>query len=689
MVVVTNRPLAARATAVALLAVTLAIAASATVLDVLAAASGRNAPVASGWFATIPGVAMAVTGALVMRARPWHRVAVAMLCFGVAAAGYGFASAWVNAGVTTRGGLPGVYEALVVNQRLDAVLLLAIVVVFSLFPDGRLPRAIVPRALAVAAIVAAIVVLVTELLMPWRVIAEHVGRPDVVIARHFERPWGLELTAAAWAAIAPAVIALAFAAILAVFASLLGRGVGADLELKRQLRWIGWAAGVLVVALILWPFVPYVLGLVAMLAAFVVMCVAIGIAITRRRLGSIDRVLGWTILYALLVAAVVLIDVVLLAVVGALLGETTTAIVSAVLVLLVFAPLREPLLAGIQRLVYGRRGDPYGVVARLADELEHADDADDQLASLADTIARSFGSSFVRVRIEEADGRVLTATHGRGGEPTTVLPLAYRGQRIGELELSTPRRTRLSRRDERLLADVVRQAAAAVRATAAGAALQRSREELVIAREAERERLRRDIHDGLGPALAAIKVRIDAARNVARHDLEEADRILETASRGVTEAVRDIRRIVHDLRPPTLDDLGFAKAIEQACEPVGPDGPDVVLSLSAPDPLPAAVEVAAYRIVAEALRNARRHARAGRVDVRVSAEPGTLVVEIADDGRGLDEASPPGVGLRSMRERTTELGGAFAVGARSTGGTVVRAELPLRSSGAEPGAAHA
>jgi Signal transduction histidine kinase len=237
------------------------------------------------------------------------------------------------------------------------------------------------------------------------------------------------------------------------------------------------------------------------------------------------------------------------------------------------------------------------------------------------------------------------------------------------------RRTRLSRRDERLLADVVRQAAAAVRANRLNAELQRSREELVAAREEERQRLRRDVHDGLGPALASVKVRIDAARNVGARDPRRADEILEVASQTLTDAVADIRRIVHDLRPPTLDDLGLRSALERACDSWAGSGPAVTLDYRLTETPPPAVEVAVYRIASEALTNARRHAGARGIRVTVAEDGPAVVVEVVDDGAGIDDAAPAGVGLKSMRARAAELGGDLTV---STGpaGTTIRATLP-------------
>ena len=226
---------------------------------------------------------------------------------------------------------------------------------------------------------------------------------------------------------------------------------------------------------------------------------------------------------------------------------------------------------------------------------------------------------------------------------------------------------------------------AAARASSLAAQLQDSREQLVAAREEERRRLRRDLHDGLGPSLGAVVLRIDTARNLAGAGrAEESDRVLRQARDDVAAALADVRRLVHDLRPPALDDLGLTGAVRQQAERVLPPSVDATVTAADDGELPAAVEVAAYRIASEALANAARHARASRVDVRLEREDGALVVTVADDGVGIPPGAPAGVGLVSLRERAAELGGSCTVECPAGGGTVVRAVLPA-SGGSRDG----
>jgi signal transduction histidine kinase len=234
-----------------------------------------------------------------------------------------------------------------------------------------------------------------------------------------------------------------------------------------------------------------------------------------------------------------------------------------------------------------------------------------------------------------------------------------------------------------ILEDLRRQAGLAAGALRQTGELQRlnaelslTRESLVSAREEERRRLRRDLHDGLGPTLASLGLRLEAARNLLRRDPERADALLAETAEQMYEAIADIRRLVYELRPPALDELGLEGALRQLA--LRQAGTRVrVETESALPALPAAVEVAAYRIVQEALSNAVRHGQARDCAIRLALRDGGLELSILDDGRGLPEAIVAGVGLRSMRERAAELGGSLALSRPENGGTEARARLPL------------
>jgi len=210
------------------------------------------------------------------------------------------------------------------------------------------------------------------------------------------------------------------------------------------------------------------------------------------------------------------------------------------------------------------------------------------------------------------------------------------------------------------------------------AELQRARERLVAAREEERRRLRRDLHDGLGPALAGAALKVEAAENLLETDAETASGLLDDARAEIQDAVADVRRLVYALRPPALDELGLVGALREQAERLEV-GERVRVEVDAPeglDSLPAAVEVAAYRIALEAMTNVARHAQAHACVVRISVN-GALELEISDDGHGLPTDYRAGVGISSMRERAEELGGTCGVEQVDGHGTRVLACLPL------------
>jgi signal transduction histidine kinase len=237
-------------------------------------------------------------------------------------------------------------------------------------------------------------------------------------------------------------------------------------------------------------------------------------------------------------------------------------------------------------------------------------------------------------------------------------------------------RAMLSRRDQGLLVDLVRQAAIAIRAGLLAAEVQESRERLVLGREDDRRRIRRDLHDGLGPALGGVALRLDAAGNAVGSDPDRARELVRLARTEVSDALDDVRRLVHDLRPPALDDLGLEAAVRQQAERLRPELA-VTVHAEALAGLPAAVEVAAYRTVAEALTNVVKHAGAASATVSMLRTSGALSVEVRDDGRGIADDVTAGVGLLSMRERAEELGGQCHVSCPPGGGTTVHAWLPF------------
>jgi signal transduction histidine kinase len=273
------------------------------------------------------------------------------------------------------------------------------------------------------------------------------------------------------------------------------------------------------------------------------------------------------------------------------------------------------------------------------------------------------------------------ATAGTPEGAATRVPLRHRGGEVGAITVTPrPGERSLDERDAELVAALADSAAPAVAALQLTDSLQQAREDLVAAREEERRRVRRDLHDGVGAALAGVRLQLDSARDLVEDPL--GAKLLDAAADGLGEAVADLRAVTDDLRPPALDDLGLEASLARLADRLRTPALQVDLSVAELPPLPAAVDVACYRIAAEALANAARHAQATRVAVRVEVEDGELRLWVGDDGSGLP-ATPRqrGLGLASMRQRAEEVGGRFELTSGATG-TAVSVALPVTAVGA-------
>ncbi len=482
---------------------------------------------------------------------------------------------------------------------------------------------------------------------------------------------------------------------------------------RRQIRWVAFGTTVAVTAqvglmvadgafpVLTRPDVPALVWdltfFTGVTLAFLLVPISIGVAIQRYQLWDIDVVINRTLVYGSLTAIVIGLYVLVVGGLGALLqgrGNVLISLAAAGLVAVLFAPLRARLQRGVNRLMYGERDDPHAVISRLGQRLEATLAPDAVLPTIVQTVTDALRIPFAAIELRRAGELALVASAGQPVGEATRLPLTYRGELVGEMVLGgRPGEQAFGIADRRLLEDLARQAGVAVHALrlrdeALGLAadLQRSRERLVTAREEERRRLRRDLHDGLGPQLAALTMKAEAARDLLTTDPAMTGRLLAEIIEQMQASVTDIRRLVYALRPPALDDLGLVGAL-RAHATLHNQG-RLRVTVEAPDtlpPLPAAVEVAAYRIAQEALANAARHSGARSCTVRLEAEEDGLYVEVSDEDKGIPGDRKAGVGLSSMRERTAELGGSLVIEPLPTGGTRVRARLPYTLSDADRG----
>lgn len=406
---------------------------------------------------------------------------------------------------------------------------------------------------------------------------------------------------------------------------------------------------------------------------------SLAIAVMRFRLWDIDLIVNRALVFTLLSGSVVAIYVLSVVLLGALFhtsGNFIVSLIATALVAVFFQPLRDRLQRGVNRLIYGERDDPYAVLSRLGERLEAVLAPEAILPTIVETVAQALKVPFVAIALKQDDAFRTVAAYGRAADEPLVLPLNHQSEMIGQLILA--RRSpgeEFSSADWQLLENIAREAGVAAHAVRLTVDLQRSRERLVTAREEERRRIRRDLHDGLGPALASLAMQADNAREWTRTDPARVDAALVDITTKTQAALSDIRRLVYDLRPPALDELGLVGALRQSVANV-PNGLHV--EIDTPDSLPplsAAVEVAAYRIAQEALNNVVLHSHARNCMVRFSVAD-TLELEICDDGVGLPPDVRAGVGLISIRERASEVGGNCSIESCDGKGTRVIARLP-------------
>lgn len=358
-------------------------------------------------------------------------------------------------------------------------------------------------------------------------------------------------------------------------------------------------------------------------------------------------------------------------------GSTAVAFVATGLVAVLFQPLRMRLQTAVNRLMYGQRDDPVGMLTHLAQRLEMVDSPERILPTVVETIATTLKLPHVSLWLPQTDTQwEPTAVFGPQTDDLHMIPLLHQNQEIARLFVA-PRGPgeRFSREDERLLATIAQLSATTVQAAQLTFELQQSRQQLVASREEERRRLRRDLHDGLGPVLAAVALQADTARDLTDSDPEETKLILNSIMDQAQTAVIDVRQLVYGLHPPALDELGLVGALRQSFQAYQHQ---LLIRFEAADlpPLPAAVEVAAYRIVQEAVNNVVKHAKAQKCAVSITVAAGLRLV-IEDKGVGMGATAVSGIGLISMKEGAAELGGSCVIQSLPKGGTRVTAVLPL------------
>jgi signal transduction histidine kinase len=638
---------------------------------VLAVSDGRGVDAAFG----IGGVAFAVVGALVVWQRPENRLGP-LFCAGsvaltVLSAG-GVYSRYAAAHPAA--GLPGgVAVSWLADVAAIPTMTLFAGIIPQLFPNGRvLSRRWRPPLWCGWAFI--VLATVGNALTPQKL--ESVpGRGN---------PYAVPGLSGLWSTMIAVSAPLGFIALVSSLVTLTLRWRRSHGDERQQLKWFLGGVTLLPVPLLLHDAVPTFSDALISLALLVIP-VLLGVAILRFRLYDLNLVVRRAAAYAVVSALVAGIYLGIVAAVEASVGRGASSgehVIAAVAAAALFQPLRALVQRIIDQVFYGDRLRPYEVMNRIGRQLEHAVVPESVLPGVVTAVSDALRVPYVAVELDDGAHRsTLAAEHGVRPARVEEFRLTYQTETVGRL-LVAPRAVGrpLEPVDRQLLADLARHVGVAAHAVRATLALQRSRADLITAREEERRRLRRDLHDGLGPTLAGVTLGLAAARAQLRSSPDDADALLGTLVGQAEQAIADIRRVVYGLRPPALDEFGLVRALELQVQQLATTAPSLAVNVEVlgetASCLPAAVEVAAFRIVSEALSNVVRHAEATTCSVQLSLN-GAVEVIVSDDGRGLPADHRAGVGVTGMRERADELGGRLTIEPGKGRGTVVHARLPI------------
>ncbi|WP_448616547.1 sensor histidine kinase [Modestobacter sp. URMC 112] len=619
---------------------------AATVLGVALLVAADGAARTMSW-AIVGNVTVALVlvgvGAPLARLRDGRRIGLLLfgggtaMVLGIAGGGY--------AAVGRTAGWPAVGSV----DRISSDVLWAFAVIplstvlFVLFPDGRPPT---PR---------------------WR--------PAVWLG------WGATALAAAAAAAggtaAPVTGAVWTAAGLAGLAALAVRWRRAEGVARQQLKYL-LLAGLLVLLLYtVADLLPYHAEQAAYLAVPLLLVGAVAGAVLRYRLYDVDVVIRRTVVFAGVTGLVFLTYVGVAAALGATASERA-ALTASVVVAAVAEPARRRIQRATTGLLFGRRDEPLAALGLLRDRMRDATDETQLAAAVTDVVPRLLRTRTVALRLLRDGETREVARVGPAGADTAEFPLVHQSELLGTLLVGLRQPgVPFGRADTVLLDEIAHQVAAAAHAVRLRAELRAAADRAHRAAEAERERLRRELHDRLGPLLVGTGLTVDGLRRSAPG--EDLAGLLEEVAAQLRSASGEVRRIVDRLQPAALLELGLVEAVRDHLDRLAalPGVPSSELVVRGVGPLPAAVQEAAYALVLEAVTNTLRHADATALTVRIQQDGPVLEVAVTDDGRGLARPYVAGVGIGSMRRRAVELGGSCTLAPAPGGGTHVHATFPL------------
>ncbi|HEX3507938.1 MAG TPA: GAF domain-containing sensor histidine kinase [Candidatus Dormibacteraeota bacterium] len=639
------------------------------------------------------GLTWYLAGALAYMARPANRAAwLLLLMTSLLATGKCIGNA-ISLASMARPELAHEWASVVVVDGAGWAVTAAGVAVFAMFPDGKYQRAyeywivrVVPLALAPLALL------------------DFLGSPRVGTSQFGWVPLdaasplyirGFDLVGAAPGDVIDANLLV----IVPALALLLLRYRRFGPEQRRQIKWPLYALSVAALSVLVLAFspgppaIPFWVAAVQYIATMALLPAGLALGIVMHRAIDIEDVIRRSVVYGALWAIIAATYVVVAAAFGVAVGQRVPlalAVLLAILAALLFQPARRRLERIADRVVFGRRLTGYELISRLGLRLESTVAAQDVASSVADAVLAGLGATWVRVMLDRPE-RTPIASAGIApiaGRPELSAPLVNGERVVGVIECGPKVQGRYNSADQDLLSTLGRQAALAIRNSQLAAELSKNVEELAASRarlvqaeDLERRRLERDLHDGLQQELVGLLARLGLARNQLRRDRDLAETTLREAQVDAQRALEGLQELARGIHPAILTDRGLVEAVEERATRMPVPVEVHANGLGGGARFPLELEGAAYFFVSEGLANILKYASASRVLVRFHTEPGQLVVQVKDDGRGFDPAEITKSGLRGLEDRIAALGGRVEVFSEPGRGTELRAFLPVSEVG--------
>jgi len=635
------------------------------------------------------GLAWYLAGALAYMARPTNRAARLLLITVTALAlGKCIGNAIALASMT-RPELAHDWAAVVLVDAAGWAVTAAGVAVFAMFPDGKYQRRY-ERWIVRSVPLAFLPLVVLYLLGSPRIGTSQFGWVSLDAASPLYVR-GLDPVGA----VAGAVIGATLLVVVPALAILLLRYRRFGAEQRRQIKWPLYALSVSAISVVVLalapgpPAIPFWIAAVQYVGTMALLPAGLALGIVMHRGLDIDDVIRRSVVYGALWAVIAAAYVVVAAALGVAVGQRVPlalAVLLAIVATLFFQPARRRLERFADRVVFGPRLSGYELISQLGMRLQSTVAPEDVAGSVAATIQAGLGASWVRVMLDRPERMPIASAGTDPGYGVAELsaPLVHGDRIVGVIECGPKTEGRYNSADQELLNTLGRQAALAIRNSQLGAELSQSVDELAASRarlvqaeELERRRLERDLHDGVQQELVGVLARLGLARNQLRRDRALAEATLREAQIDAQRALESLQELARGIHPAILTDRGLVEAVEERATRMPIPVEVHANGLGGGARFPLEMEGAAYFFVSEGLANIVKYASATRAFVRFHTEPGRLVVEVQDDGRGFDPAMVKKSGLRGLEDRISALGGRVEVVSRPGQGTELRAVLPM------------